>query len=470
MTLPEVSEWEQNDHSFGGRSRGLTGGTIALILFSTWLLSATAMARVRAAWVQAGSVGEDREICQARPGEQAADSKELSRSTARVAGVQSAQAQTTQQNDGQAQKDQTKKSDAQSDEKKGEWLLAPIPINSPAIGAGLEWAVARVFPLNKKDKISPSSVAGIGGVFTNNDSRAVLLGGRLYLKEDKYRIATAFGAASINWDISGIGKPAGDEGVFVPLNIEGGGFLGEFLYGLKKGVFVGARSQYRNLRLSLNQEQLGSSDITSQPPERVADVIDQIRAQLFQQQTVSIGPRFEWDSRDNVYYPKRGVFMDFWLDLFAQGLGGEFTYQYYKVAFNKYNHLGEHQVLALRGMGCAAAGERVPIYDLCLFGAMNDLRGYSAGHYQDRRMFAAQAEYRLMLPVQGFLGRFGVVAFAGFGGVGRKFSDIGFSDLLPAGGGGLRFRLTKKNPINYRVDYGIGKAGHTFSIGVLEAF
>src|SRR5512138_2439301 len=117
-------------------------------------------------------------------------------------------------------------------------------------------------------------------------------------------------------------------------------------------------------------------------------------------------------------------------------------------------------------MGFAAAGERVPIYDLCLFGASNDVRGYSAGRYQDRRMFATQAEYRLMFPSKGFMGRFGVVAFAGFGGVGERYSDIGFSDLLPGGGGGLRFRLLKKQPINFRVDYAFGKVGRTLSIGI----
>src|SRR5205085_254902 len=81
---------------------------------------------------------------------------------------------------------------SQPSDKKGSWLFAPIPINSPAIGAGLQWAVARVFPLNKKDEISPPSTVGIGGVFTNNGSRAVAIGARLYLKEDKYRFTTAF--------------------------------------------------------------------------------------------------------------------------------------------------------------------------------------------------------------------------------------------------------------------------------------
>jgi hypothetical protein len=65
---------------------------------------------------------------------------------------------------------------------------------------------------------------------------------------------------------------------------------------------------------------------------------------------------------------------------------------------------------------------------------------------------------------------FGLVAFGGFGGVGHKFSDIGWVDLLPSGGGGLRYRLTKKDHINFRIDYGIGKVGYTLNIGVSEAF
>jgi hypothetical protein len=121
-------------------------------------------------------------------------------------------------------------------------------------------------------------------------------------------------------------------------------------------------------------------------------------------------------------------------------------------------------------MGCAAAGHQVPIYDLCLFGFQNDLRGYSAGRYQDRRMFATQAEYRFTIPMKGFMGRFGVVAFGGVGGVASKFTEIDAADMLPAGGGGMRFRLTKKNPINFRIDYGVGKNGGALIVGVAEAF
>jgi len=423
-------------HACRSSFRRLAGSSIAPALLSAWLMSAPSMA-----WSQAA-----------------------------VAGGEPPQQQELQKSEGPEQVDPARRADAPASEKGGTWLVVPIPISSPAIGSGLEWAAVRIFPFNKKDKVSPPSVVGLGGLFTNNGSLAIAFGGKLYLKEDKYRVTTALGTATINADIYGVGEAAGTNGVFIPLTNKGGGFFGEFLYRLRKNMYVGARGQYRNLTLSLDQEKLDDSDITAQPPEEVAKVIDQLREQLLKQQTVSIGPRFQWDTRDSTFYPKTGLLMDMAADFFAEGLGSKFTYQYYKFGFNKYSKIDDYQVFAFRGMGCAAAGDRVPIYDLCLFGASNDLRGYAAGRYQDRRMFAIQAEYRLMLPVKNFMGRFGIVAFGGFGAVSPTFSDIGWDDLLPAGGGGIRFRLSQKYPVNFRVDYGIGKVGHTLSVGVAEAF
>ena len=346
----------------------------------------------------------------------------------------------------------------------GEWVIAPIPVNSPAIGAGLAWVAGYVTPLSKDDKVSPPSMFGAGGLFTNNGSRGTAIGTKLYLKEDKYRLTFAAAHASINFDLFGVGKLSGDRGSSIPINMKGSGFFTEPLFRIRKGVYFGARAQYRSLRLSIDD------DLESNPPTDIADIVEVTRNNLFRQRTVSAGPRFQWDTRDDKFYPRRGVFLDTGIDFFAKAIGSKFTYQYYKAALNKYIGLGDHQVIAIRGMGCAAAGDQVPIYDLCLFGFQNDLRGYSAGRYQDRRMFATQAEYRFTIPKKGFVGRFGLVAFGGVGGVGPKFTEIDFSDMLPAGGGGLRFRLTKKNPINFRIDYGVGKTGGTLIVGVAEAF
>jgi hypothetical protein len=92
-----------------------------------------------------------------------------------------------------------------------------------------------------------------------------------------------------------------------------------------------------------------------------------------------------------------------------------------------------------------AASGRVPFYDLRLYGTMNDLRGYTAGRFQDRRMFPTQGEYRVELPK-----RFGLVAFGGFGGGARDYNEFRSDELLPAAGAGGRFRITKESHVNFR--------------------
>ena len=106
-----------------------------------------------------------------------------------------------------------------------------------------------------------------------------------------------------------------------------------------------------------------------------------------------------------------------------------------------------------------------PFYANSVYGVQNELRGYEAGRYIDRYMIATQLEYRLVLPW-----RFGFVVFAGVGGVMPGALHFRRENFLPSGGGGLRYELSKKYHVNLRADIAQGKNGHTFSMGVGEAF
>jgi hypothetical protein len=78
-------------------------------------------------------------------------------------------------------------------------------------------------------------------------------------------------------------------------------------------------------------------------------------------------------------------------------------------------------------------------------------------------------EYRLVLPR-----RFGLVVFGGLGetipGGTQLLQRIQNSHFLPSGGGGLRFQLSKQYHVNLRADIAQGRDGHTFGLGVGEAF
>jgi hypothetical protein len=76
---------------------------------------------------------------------------------------------------------------------------------------------------------------------------------------------------------------------------------------------------------------------------------------------------------------------------------------------------------------------------------------------------------RLVLPK-----RFGLVLFGGLGGTipggSQPLQRVQSGKFLPSGGGGLRFALSQKYHVNLRADIAQGRDGHTFGMGVGEAF
>ena len=335
-------------------------------------------------------------------------------------------------------------------EKRGSLVIAPIPISSPAFGSGLLLITSYVFKLDQEDQVSPPSWVGLAGAFTNNGSRGLAMGAKLYLNENKYQTTFAVMKGRANLDFFGIGRIPGRPATAVPLSMEGSIFFGELLRNVGRNIFIGPRYQYRRLTAGIDGPRPpGGFDV----PE-----ID------FRSNSAALGFRLQRDRRDSTFYPTKGSLLDFTGDFFDQAWGSRREYQTYKIAYNGFSQMATRQVFAYRAMACSANGS-VPFYDLCLFGANNDLRGYTTGEFQNRRMFATQAEYRIELRK-----RFGVVAFGGVGGVAPTWGDFRSDQLLPAAGAGLRFTLDKKNHINYRIDVAFGREGRTISIGIGEAF
>ena len=350
----------------------------------------------------------------------------------------------------QLAKDEADDDDTDKREKRGSLVIAPIPISSPAFGSGLLLITGYVFKLNERDQLSPPSWLGGAGAFTNNGSRGLALGGRLYLQENKYQTTFAVIKGRANLDFFGIGRIPGRNPISVPLRMEGTIFFGELMRNVGRNIFIGPRFQYRRL----------SAGIDGAVPPGGFEVpeID------LRSNSAALGFHLQRDRRDSTFYPRKGNLFDFTADFFDQVWGSRREYQSYKIAYNGFRSLRDKQVFAYRAMACSANGS-VPFYDLCLYGFNSDLRGYTTGEFQNRRMFATQAEYRIELPK-----RLGLVAFGGVGGTARRWGEFRSDQLLPAIGAGLRFKLDKKNHINYRIDIGFGREGRTISIGLGEAF
>ena len=342
------------------------------------------------------------------------------------------------------------KSEGQVGEKRGEMVIAPIPLSNPAIGSGLILGLGYIFPLDKQDERSPPSMIAGAAMFASSGSWALGAATKLYFKEDRYRLTAVYGRGEIDYSFYGIGDAAGRLGISIPIHQGGRALLIEPLFHLKWNLFLGPRYQWRSLGIQLSGENL-PPDFEFTPKELNA-------------KTAALGFHLQQDRRNSQFYPDRGRLVDVIGDVFHEGIGSDLNYQSYNFALNTYSHIEAKQVLAFRAYGCAVTGD-VPFYDLCFVGAHNDIRGYQSGRYQDRRLLATQLEYRLELPK-----RIGLVGFFGVAEVAPTVGKFNAENMLPAGGVGLRYMVARKNHLNLRFDYGIGKDGGGFYMGLGEAF
>jgi hypothetical protein len=330
-------------------------------------------------------------------------------------------------------------------------VVAPLPLSSPAIGSGIIPILGYIFPFSSKDKVSPPSTIGVAGLITDNGSRGFGVGGQLFLKENTYEITAGFVHGNVNYNIYGTGIASN---LKLPLQQTGYGFLGEFLRRIGWKFFTGPRFIDGHSFVTVRPNNVSNFPI---PPE--VGLHTNLRA---------IGARLTRDTRPNHFYPIGGTFFTFTSDFFSQALGSKYSFQSYRTAFDKYWSLSKKQVLAYDANFCATGGSP-PFYGNCIYGTNNELRGYTAGKYFTRYTLATQLEYRLVLPK-----RFGLVAFGGLGGTipggNQLLQRVQSSHFLPGGGGGLRFQLSKKYHVNLRADIAQGTDGHTFAMGVGEAF
>jgi len=340
----------------------------------------------------------------------------------------------------------------EKEERKGEFLIAPIPVSNPTIGSGLALVSGYVYPMNKNDKTSPPSFTGGGGVYTDSKSWALALAQKAYLNEDRYRVLAGVGLGEANYDFYGIGAAVAERGKSIALTQKAGGFLMEVLRRIGGDFFVGPKYQFVKMKTSLDLS------------DRFTEIGRQIPQAAFDVQTAVLGLHIQRDTRDSTFYPRKGSLLDLKIDPYSEIWGGDFNYQVYSFVYNKYISLDNRQVLAFRGYSRFTAGD-VPFFDLCLFGMGGDLRGYTGGQYRDRMMLATQTEYRLELPL-----KFGLVAFAGVGEVFRNVNDLNIKDLLPSAGAGIRYMIAAKNHINLRLDFAWGRGSNGLYFSVGEAF
>ncbi len=341
--------------------------------------------------------------------------------------------------------------DAPAEKPNNRFIYSPLFFFTPETSAGFGVAGSYLFrlPTKLKTKSSRPSTLSPLFIYTLNKQFKFELIGNIYLKDENLQLSASLKILNYPNKFFGIGNStvAEDKEKYTS---QGSEFSFSLLRRLTGGLRLGAQYNYSQWEISdwLRGGLLELGDI---PGSRHG-------------QLSGTALLVNWDTRDNIFYPSHGEWLELNAFTYPSFLGSSFSFSGFRLNLRTYISFLPEQVLALQAVITAQSGA-VPFQKLAQLGGENLLRGYFAGRFRDKNLVALQAEYRLHL-----VWRFGAVAFAGMGEVGDRWHSFQASTIKYAGGFGLRFRFDKKEKIQIRADMGFGKGSSGFYFSIFEAF
>jgi outer membrane protein assembly factor BamA len=309
----------------------------------------------------------------------------------------------------------------------GSLIVAPIPFSDPMIGSGLALGAGYLF---KIDEGSAPSMLGAGYMRSENGSEGYGLTFNLNFLDDRWSIEATYIDADVDYDlIAEVGE--------LPVSQKGELIKAQLTYGITENFHLGVSARYL-------ESTIWSSDplFPDLPPLiRLPDGFT----------TRNVGLIADYSNVDSTIYPTSGHNLSFTSTYNEPS--GSIGENYFKsiLLYDRYFAPGKTSVVAMRLAGCSAPG-RVPFYDLCSLGGTDSFRGYNITQFLNNALASAQVEYRKRLGE-----RIGIVAFGGVGAVGGALDEI--DDVGAAGGLGLRFRVSRKFPVDFAVDGSINEEG-----------
>jgi outer membrane protein assembly factor BamA len=323
------------------------------------------------------------------------------------------------------------------EKRKAKFVPLPIINYYPVFGWNFAAVGMLFFPMSQKDTESPLSIVGAGGGYTTNKTWYGVLGSKLYLAEDKWRVTLAFGRASMNFqfflDIPNVG------GSFIDYTTLYSFGYAEFQRRIIPTWYLGGRFMLMRTKTTFDVPGIDAEELTNMN---------------------NIGFVLVKDSRDNVYNPTTGTNLNLKTGHYRSSVGSDFNFDNYEFDYNKFIKLDEQRVLVARFAANIATGE-VPFEGQNVVGR-DDIRGYTDGKHRAEQVYALQSEYRWNI-----YKKWGMVAFAGLATAVNSLSEFSFDGLLPGAGVGIRYMAVPSEKINVGIDVAVGKDdwGLYFRIG-----
>jgi hypothetical protein len=322
-----------------------------------------------------------------------------------------------------------------------------IPITEPAVGYGAAGGVAFI------DKPLGEALAGygrpnitvVGGLGTENGTWGVFAGNVHHWFDEKLQTQIGLMYASVNLDFFGIGNDQQLDQHPLRYNLQPIGGLVQAKYRLGQSLFwIGLNYVFSTTEVSFDA-----------PPGTPGLPDFQHRSNVG-----GVTPSLTYDSRDNIFTPTRGTYIEATAGLFTEALGGDQEFQRPRITAMQFIPLHPRLTLGVRADAAASFGN-VPFY----LRPYISLRGAPAMRYQGDEIAQLEAELRWQ-----FWKRFSLVGFAGAGAAWNDLEHFDDTQKIVTGGVGFRYELARKYGIHIGLDLAFGPDNRAVYIQVGSAW
>lgn len=344
------------------------------------------------------------------------------------------------------------------------WSVLGGPSYTPEASFGVGGAVLASFRMNKQDTISQRSFLPAGLNLSINGTIVVAGAGTFFFNENRFRIYMNYGYRNEPSHYYGKGFEKAET---IEMGDSTTRFHRSYFQLYPRFVWEIRPHFYLGGLFDLNYTKV--SDVN--PVMEKDPYFQQFKRKYF---NVGIGGLIQYDTRDDVATPTRGMLLGANFKLFGKYLGGAYNYEIIELEYRQFKNIFRpRSTLAWIAKSQIGLGD-VPFTELPTFGSPFDLRGYYMGKYRDKSMAYGIVEYRHMFgsPAKYKSGNFwakcGFVAWVGTGTIGETPFD--WNKWKLNFGAGLRFQMQPGK--NFRLDIGKepGQPGMQVYMNMTEAF
>ena len=328
----------------------------------------------------------------------------------------------------------------QSFQKRVDMTFIPALYYAPSTSVGLAIMASGMYRLDKQNRTIPASDFSVYATASLTGFYRVGAKGCNIFKNDKQRIIYNAEFFSMPTSFWGVGYDAAMMNDAMRYLASRTIVDVRFLQRVTKGLFVGvgADFNYHFGRFGGKRNFVAESDFLAR-----------LDGERVEYNATGISLFVEFDTRDVLSAPQRGVYLGVQAKVRPKGMGsvGK-TLWSGSLSANFYQRLWRGAVLALDLRGEWNSKGTPWVYNASIGGTLA-MRGYYAGRFNDLCAVTLQAELR-----QNIYKRLGAVAWGGAGNVFHSFRTFSWQHTLPTYGVGLRYEVKKS--VNLRLDYGFG--------------